>query len=228
MKITLGGNAQSTQGASSQLGVGMWDVKFASLTNEKIEKKDGSATFDVIKIKFDGIGEKAAGKSYEHTVFEPRPGDDVRKANNFGYDNPSSVEETAHLFLHLIDAVAAKEAAKIQAKGEVEIDGWDKFKAFMLQVTAKSAGVETQIKLVPNKDGRGVFPSFVLGMGKDGKPYPRTNFIGKELSWTANEIKQIDARANAKPTVMGSGSTAITAPSNVSIDDELDLDLDLV
>jgi hypothetical protein len=221
MKITLGGNAQSTQGTSNQLSVGIHDVKFVSLTNETIEKKDGSAKFDVIKIKFEGAGD-SAGKTFEHTVFEPRPGDDVRKANNYGYDNPSSTEEMGHLFTHLIDAVAAKSAAEIQKKGTVDLDGWDKIKAFMVQVTAKSVGAQTQIKLVPNKDGRGVFPSFVLGMAKDGTPYPRTNFIGKGLTFTANEMKQIAAKATAKPSAMDVVASPATG------DGDLELNLDLV
>jgi hypothetical protein len=222
MKFNLGGQTQSTQGASAQLGVGIHDVKFVSLTPEIIEKKDGSATFDVVKIRF----EDAAGKDYTHTVFEPRPGDDIRKDNSFGYKNPSMLEEMQFLFGHLIAAVAPETAKQMEAKGNIELDSWDKVKAFLVKVTAKSGGTQTQIKLVPNKEGRGVFPSFVLGVSKKDEVYPRTNFIGKGLTYTANELKAIDTKANARPSAMPDLNRSIN--SAATSDDDLDLDLDLV
>ena len=227
MKMTLGGNTQSKQGG--QLTPGIHDVRFVSLTNETIEKKDKSASFDVIKIKFEGVGD-LAGKTYEHTVFEPKPGDDERKDNTFGGKNPSNAEETGHLFSHLIEAVAAQTAQEIAKKGKVNLDGWKNIKAFMLKATAKSAGVQTQIKLVPNKDGKGVFPSFVLGLRKEADEegndtFPRTNFIGKNLTFTAKELEKINNQATAKPTDMAKQKATQNAKSNLDVDDDLDLDL---
>ena len=230
MKISLSGNTQSKQGG--QLAPGIHNVKFVSLTNETIEKKDKTASFDVIKIKFEGLGD-LAGKTYEHTIFEPRPVDNYRKENNFGGSNPSVTEETGHFFSHLIEAVAAKTAEEIAKKGKVELDGWKNIKAFVLKATAKSAGTETQIKLLPNKDGKGVFPSYVLGLRKepdaDGNDtFPRTNFIGKNLTFTAKELEKINNQATAKPTNM-SGSTSGSKSTSASLtDDDLDLDLELV
>jgi hypothetical protein len=230
MKMQLGGNTQSSQGG--QLEPGIHDVKFVSLINETIEKKDKSASFDVIKIKFEGTGDKT-GKFYEHTVFEPRPGDDQRKANNFGGENPSNTEETGHLFSHLIEAVALTTAQELQKKGKVNLEGWANIKAFMLKATAKSGGILTQIKLLPNKDGRGVFPSFVLGLRKEkdengNDTFPRTNFIGKNLTFTAKELKSINDKATAKPTNMSTSQPNDKSQSGISIEDDLDLDLDLV
>lgn len=227
MKFNLGATAPvSTQGTSNQLEAGkIHKVKFLSFAQEKIEKKDKSATFDVIKIKFEGLGEES-GKKFEHTIFEPREGvDDLRKPNNFGYENPSNLEELQFLFAHLVAAVAPENSAKLAG---LQVDGWKALVDVMIKLLAKAANKETEIKLMPDKDGRPRFPGFVLGISKAGETYPRTNYIGKGLTFTPGEIKQIETRAVAKPTVMANTTKAVDSIADVSVEDDLDFDVDSI
>lgn len=212
--------AVSNQGANSQLAANtIHTVKFDGVEAVTITKKDGSATFDVLKIKFSN----ESGK-FEHTIFEPKPEDAVRKENNYGYENPSNLEEMMFLLRHLIAAVAPKVNEQIEKKGGIAVESWEKLRNFMVVNTVKAIGTETQIKLLADKEGRPRFPGFVLGMSKKNETYARTNFIGAKLTFTANELKKIETAAAATPTPMSSDNSADV---DVTVDDELDLDLDL-
>ena len=227
MKFNLGATAPvSNQGTANQFEAGkISKAKFAGFVQEKIEKKDKSATFDVVKVKFEGIGEDS-GKKFEHTIFEPRDGvDNVRKPNDLGWENPSNVEEIQFLFAHLVAAVAPENSKKLAG---LEVDGWKGLVDVMTKLLAKAVGKETEIKLMPDKDLRPRFPGYVLGISKAGETYPRTNYIGKGLTFTAGELKQIETRLAAKPTQMATVTKAVDAIAEVSVEDDLDFDVDSI
>lgn len=220
MNFTFGNTpATSTQGTNNQLAANsIHDVTFDGVTAETIEKKDGSASFSVMKVNFSN----ADGK-FEHTIFEPRAEDNERKDNNFGYQNPSNVEELMFMLRHLIAAVAPKVHEAIEKKGGIAVASWEELRKFMVEKTKAAIGTTTQIKLLATGEGRPRFPGFVLGISKKNEVYPRTNFIGAKLTFTANELKRMETVAAAKPTDIDT----VTSKGEVDLSDDLDLDLDL-
>lgn len=229
MKFNLGGEiaSESKAGKSTRLKANaIHDVIFDGVVAETITKKDGSESFNVLKLKF----KNDEGLTYEDTIFEPREQDGVRQANNFGYENPSNVEELQFKVKHLLSAVAPDVAKKMDSKADgVVIDGWEGLRQFIVKNTAKAIGTRTQIKLLSDKDNNPRFPGFVLGITKAGQPYPKTNFIGAKLAFTAKEEERIEKAASATPTRMPSKSNDDSLDLSVGVagDGDLDLDLDL-
>lgn len=231
MDFNLGKTVQgnSTAGKSTRIkGNQIVDVTFEGAIAQTLEKKDKSESFDVLTLKF----KDENGLTYEDSIFEPRVGDDVRKENNFGYENPSNVEELQFKIKHLLSAVAPDVVEKMNGKAEgVKINGWEALRQFVAKQTVKAIGKRTQIKLVNDKDGNPRFPGYVLGITKAGDVYPKTNFIGANLSFTAKELERIAATEKATPTKMsasantGSDDLDIDTPASNGV--ELDLDLDL-
>lgn len=225
MNFNLGSSIPSTSkaGQSTRLKANaIHDVEFVGAFAESLEKKDGSQTFEVIKIKF----KDADGLTFEDTIFEPREQDGVRQPSGFGYDNPSNVEELQFKIKHLIGAVDPAMLKKIEEKG-INVDGWNGLRKFVETNTTKARGAKTQIKLLADKDGNPRFPGFVLGISKAGDVYPRTNFIGAKLSFTAKELERIEKAATAKPSnAEDKIKTSLPLVSAVGgSEDELDLDL---
>lgn len=229
MNFNLGNNipATSKAGAPTRLKANeIHDVTFEGAVAEVIEKKDGSESFNVLKLKF----KNADGLTFEDTIFEPREADTQRKPSGFGYDNPSNMEELLFKIKHLITAIAPEVAKKIEEKG-INVSGWDEFRKFVVTNTTKAKGAATQIKLVADKDNNARFPGFVLGITKAGEVYPRTNFIGAKLNFTAKELERIEARTSAKSTDMSTKVTDNTVGTlDINIggsEDELALDLSI-
>jgi hypothetical protein len=207
MKFNIGTTeiASQSNGATRLKAGEIHLVKYDGAEATVIEKKDGSATFDVLKLKF-----KNDDGTFEHVIFEPKEGDEVRVENAFGSQNPSNLENLIFTVKHLLAAVAPEVSKKIEEKG-LNIEGWNGkngLREFVVNNTAKSIGKEVEIKLVKDKTGNAVFPSFPLGMSKEGNVYPRTNFIGKNLQFTAKEIERMNSITSAAPTQMSSGSSA--------------------
>lgn len=209
MKFNIG----TTEIASNSTGVArlaantIHNVTFEGVEAATIDKKDGSASFDVIRIKFkndDGV--------FEHVLFEPKAGDEIRAKNQYDSENPSNVENLIFTIKHLLAAIAPTVAKQIEEKG-LSVEGWNGDKGlrqFLVKNTAKANGTETQIKLLATKEGNPIFPGFPLGMSKEGNVYPRTNFIGKNLKFTAKEIERMNAVATATSTNMPSNSASTT------------------
>lgn len=207
MKFNIGTTeiAAQSNGSTRLAANEIHDVIFDGVEADTIEKKDGSATFDVLRVKF-----KNENGTFEHVIFEPKAGDDIRQKNSFDSENPSNVEILIFTVKHLLAAVAPTVAKQIEEKG-LNIEGWNGkggLREFMVNNTKKAIGTATQIKLVANKDNNAVFPGFPLGMSRDGNVFPRTNFIGKELKFTAKEIERMNNVSSATVTNMASSLVA--------------------
>lgn len=208
MKFNIGTTeiASQSTGGNRLPGGAIHTVQFDGAEAATIEKNDKSATFDVVRLKF-----KNEDGTFEHVLFEPKEGDEVRQDNSFGSKNPSNLENLIFTVKHLFAAVAPNVAKQIEDKG-LAIEGWNGangLRQFIVKNTDKVKGTEVQIKLVKDKNGNAVFPSFPLGMSREGNVYPRTNFIGKGLSFTAKEIERMNNISTASATNMpaaGSGS----------------------
>lgn len=208
--------ASQSTGANRLAGNKIHDVTFDGVVAETIEKKDGSAKFDVLRLKF-----KNEDGTFDHVLFEPKDGDEVRQTNSFGSENPSNLENLVFTIKHLLAAVAPTVAKQVEDKG-LKIEGWNGpngLRQFVVKNTDKAKGAELQIKLVKDSRGNAQFPGFPLGMSREGNPYPRTNFMGKNLQFTQKEIERMNSIAGASATNMDGASSASVA--NGAADDEL-------
>ena len=228
MNLSFDGGAATSTVVAQLTGNAIHEVTFKGVEAKTIESKDGDK-YDILSIKFAGDN----GAVFEDSIFEPKAGDDQRKKNNFGYENPSNVEEMMFKVKHLLAAVAPKVAEKIEKAGGLDVGTWAALRDFVVKHTTPAIGAKTQIKLISRTDSKGVtrahFPSFVLGINKDNKTYPKTNFIGATLAFTAKEQAKIDEAATAKPNnpdrFMNDGlDTATAATKPVA---KLDLDFDI-
>lgn len=196
------------------------NVTFKGLEFTKIQGKDGR-TYQVLDMKF----ADADGAIFTDRSFEPQPGDDVRKDNNYGYKNPAPVEELQFKFMQLLSAVNPEIYKEvIDPKKKINISGWSKFAEFFIKHTSEKVGTELQIKLLANKDGYAQFPRFVLALNKDNDAYPRTSYIGKTLTFTAKELKTIEEANNAKPTTMPDATDDMGIPESTSSAVDIDVD----
>lgn len=211
------GNTPAQARISNRLAANaIYTVKWEGATAEELESKDGNK-YAVLKLKFtneDG--------EFTDTVFEPKEGDEIQKPNNYGYNNPSRVDELMFKLHHLIAAVNPKASEQLSKK-KVEISTWNDLRNYVVKHTTASAGATIQIKLVSDNKGNAQFPAFVLGFSKSGDLYPRTNFIGDKLAFTAKEQEKINAAATAKPSNM---EAKVGAPSVTLTADDLDIDID--
>ena len=217
MQFNLG-NVPAQSRVSNRLAANaIHTVKFDGATAEVIEGKD-TTKYSVLKLKFTG-----EDGEFIDTIFEPKDDDNIRKQNNFGYENPSRVEELMFKVRHLIAAVNPKVSESIDKKGKMEIATWKDLQDFVIKHTTTGVGKETQIKLLADSKGNPQFPPFVLGISKAGEPYPRTNFIGDKLAFTAKEQERINNALTAKPTNI---EAKVGAPAVTLTSDELDIDID--
>lgn len=188
--------------------------------------KDPSMTYKVLKIIFSNDD-----AVYEHTVFEPKGDDFVRKETEFEKDGkvnkipqPSNVESMMLLFKHVIDGFAPKYAEAIDSgKQSIKAKDWDELRKIVHKMLTAGKGNENKIKLLTNKNGEPVFPGFFAGLSKEGKAYVKNNFIGQKIAFTPYEIQRIQKEASAKPTKMEPSN--FSAPANTT--EDLDLNFDL-
>lgn len=199
-------------------------VKFEGIEAKEIESKSSGEKFKILSIKF-----KNESGVFEDTIFELKAGSDQRVKNQWGYDSPSALEELMFKLKHLLAAVAPKVAEKIEKADGFNVASWDELRTFMVNQTKNAIGTETQIKLLSRTDAKGAsratFPGFVLGISKEGKPYPRTNFIGPVLAFTAKEQEKITNASTAKPTNVDLLSVAEVPSLKAGDLDDLNFDL---
>lgn len=169
-------------------------VEFGSFTG----KKDPSATYQVMRIKFKGVD----GGVYEETVFCPKDGDEVRTVNG-ERENPSNLERFTHLMAHLGEQLAPERYKTFSTR---QYDLPKEFEKMVndFNTTLKPAiGKKTKLKLIGNKKNEPMLPYFV-NINRDHEAYLSNNFVGDKVFFSAYETSQMDKRSSAKPTDMGS------------------------
>jgi hypothetical protein len=173
---------------------------------------------------------------FEHTVFEPKEGDDQRKSitvhdkngNINEIEQPSNIENIMLLFKHIIDAINPEVAAKIDAgTASLKASNWDELRNIMCKILNPKAGTETNIKLLKNNNGDAVFPSYFTRVVKTEK-YPnglaviRNNFIGDKIAFTTYEMdriqKQITKEKDTVPSTVFEETQTDDAPEYLSFD----------
>lgn len=214
-------NSVNSQSASKNLLPGNTIHTVTFVGAEAADLKDGQ--FKTIQLKF----ENEQGE-FVDTIFEPGSDDYTRKANSFGGENPSGVEELLAKVRHAIAAVNPELDKKIES-GEKPLTApsWDGLRKLVVAALDKGVGKTTQIKLINDTKGRARFPGYVLGISKNNNLYMRTNYIGDNLQFTPKEIERINNQANAKITNM----SAQTADGDISLPEDTvtttDFDFDI-
>lgn len=94
-------------------------------------------------------------------------------------------------------------------------------------LTAPYAGMELEVKLVPQSNGFAAIPGFPARINRTGALGIATRFIGHDLVLNQSEQRKVDAAKNARPTNMNqstAGSVEGLADA-LGIDDSDDSDL---
>lgn len=226
MNFNFNGSEIANVGASKgQLeGNKIHDVQFDGC--EAVELKDG--TMKVLRIKFsndEGV--------FNHTIFEPRDGDDQDTDGMYG-KNPSRIKEMMTLLRHLGAAVCPALVEYINSiNGSVT---WDQIRKKIVEVTTPAIGTKTKIKLLakkrtdPNTGAErsdAVFPSYFLSYNREGALYMRTKFIGPRLVFTDKELTAIKNQENAKPVSVSSADTSIFGATAVTTQAEDPFNIDI-
>jgi hypothetical protein len=226
MNFNFNGSEIANVGASKgQLeGNNIHDVQFDGC--EAVELKDG--TMKVLRIKFsndEGV--------FNHTIFEPRDGDDQDTDGMYG-KNPSRIKEMMTLLRHLGAAVCPALVEYINSiNGPVT---WDQIRKKIVEVTTPAIGTKTKIKLLakkrtdPNTGAErndAVFPSYFLSYNREGALYMRTKFIGPRLVFTDKELTAIKNQENAKPVSVSSADTSIFGATAVATQAEDPFNIDI-
>lgn len=201
---TTAGTSQSTT-KPRLAGNDIYQVKFEGCELKDVAGvKDTSMTYKQLILKFsneDGV--------FEHTVWEPKAEDFIRKDSEFTNKNnqiekipqPSGVETMMLLFKHAIDTLNPTVAKQIDSnERNLGAANWDALREMVAKILDAGKGVTTSIKLLTNKSGEAIFPGFFTGLTKEGKAYVRNNFIGSKISFSAYEVQRIKNAATAKPT----------------------------
>lgn len=204
------------------------DVQFDGC--EAVELKDG--TMKVLRIKFSNDE-----GTFQHTIFEPRDGDDQDTDGMYG-KNPSRIKEMMTLLRHLGAAVCPALVEYINSiSGNVT---WDQIRKKIVEVTTPAIGTKTKVKLLAKKRNYtdpntgeqkertdAVFPSYFLSYSREGALYMRTKFIGSRLVFTDKELTAIKNQENAKPVSVSSADTSIFGATAVSTQAEDPFNIDI-
>lgn len=225
MNYSIGAGSAQANVITQLPGNSIHTVKWVGAEAKDIESKATGDTLRILSLKFkndDGV--------FEETIFEGKPGDDKRVVNQWKYESPSAVEETMFKIKHLFAAINPKVAEQIEKKG-LQVSSWDELRQFVVKHTLAQIGTETQIKIFSRTDSKGVtrtnFPSFVLSINKAGEVYPKTNFIGAKLAFTAKEMEKINNATTAKATNVDKlASVAVPEVAGLSASDLDDLNFD--
>jgi hypothetical protein len=226
MNFNFNGSEIANVGASKgQLeGNKIHDVQFDGC--EAVEFKDG--TMKVLRINFSNDE-----GTFQHTIFEPRDGDDQDTDGMYG-KNPSRIKEMMTLLRHLGAAVCPALVEYINSiNGSVT---WDQIRKKIVEVTTPAIGTKTKIKLLakkrtdPNTGAErndAVFPSYFLSYSREGSLYMRTKFIGPRLVFTDKELTAIKNQETAKPVSVSSADTNIFGAAAVATQAEDPFNIDI-
>lgn len=147
---------------------------------------------------------------YEAKIFEPRSNE--RQEMSWGL-TPSPLDHFLIVVREVLEAVAPNELDELNS-GKKKLSGSFKQVVTMVaSMTTPGIGTKTQIKLIPNNKGYANLPAFPARLTKDGQLGISTRIIGKDLTLTARELKQIETAQAAKPTQMSTSTTTDTVNS---------------
>jgi len=227
---TTAGASQSTS-KPRLAGNNIYDVKFDGCEIQDIQGvKDTTAVYKVLKLKFSN-----EDGTFEHTIFEPRAEDFIRRESEFKnkegkiekIPQPSNVESMMLLFKHAIDSIAPAIAKQIDTKEKnLGATNWDDLRKLVVKILDSGKGTVVRIKLLKNNKGEAIFPGFFTGLNREGSAYVRNNFIGSKVAFSTYELQKINSEATAKPTKVESFTPDLSTPQSDNLG-SLDMDFDV-
>lgn len=193
--------------------------------------KDPTQIYKVIKFRYSNDN-----GYYEHTIFEPREGDNMRGETEYKKNGviekipqPSNIESMMLFFKHNIDAFVPQLAKEIdEGTKKLSAPTWDKLRELVVKMMSYGKGNNSMIKLIKDSKGEARFPGFFTSISKEGKVYVRNNFIGNKLDFTEYEKQKAanQASANISNTSNFNQPNSFTLNS-VTKEDDINLDFDL-
>lgn len=230
---TTAGSSQSTA-KNKLVGNKIHTVKYAGTEiKDIVGVKDPSMTYKTLILKWeneDGI--------FEHTIFEPKDADKVRGEREFTNKNgiiekipqASNMESMMLLLKHAIDSINPEIAKKIDNKEQkIGARNWEELRKVIATILDKGKGSETNIKLVINKKGEGVFPGFFTGINREGIAYIKNNFIGNKVAFSSYEMGKMKDAAQTPSKIDSFQSKGSEDLGTFDMPEQnLDLEFDMV
>lgn len=200
------------------------DVVFKGVTFTTFKnKKDENDPYKVMKIRFEN-----EDGYFEHTVFAPKEGDDVRPSNERNgvtKESPSNLERLQFLMAHIGEQLSPTNYEKFKTLSWDLPTDFEKMVKTFQKATACAEGKKTKLKLIQNNKGEAQLPFFV-NLSKEGEPFISNNFLGEKVFFTDYEIKKMEDAKNAKPTDMeGDGLASDSFGGEVAGNEDLNFNL---
>lgn len=200
------------------------DVIFKGAELAQVGKE---VTQQVVRINFEGVED---GGTHSETLFEPKKM--TREVGSLGYESPSDLEQFQIKLRQYVAAINPELDKKINEGANFGAASWDAMSKLIVDALNgaknKNVGTKTQLKLLANSQGYAQAPGYPAGLAKpkDGEAsrvYPKTKFVGDNLSFNPKEETQIAKSNNANATNMDSVSTPAQSDdidvSSFNIDD---------
>lgn len=224
------GGIQETSAVNSSKGLkpwGIYAVNFDGLELEEMKgKKDPSAVYKTIKMKFSG-----EDGVFSKNLFIPSTEEDAKRPeyenkDKHKYEGPSRFETFKWTLLQLAQVVNPEGYKKLQEQSS-KIRSMEDFIKLVVTVANAKKGAATKLKLTgrTTEDGKtyAEIPR-IVSVSKEGKLYVSDNFVGEKVEFTAYELEKVKAYNTAKPTDVESVVSKDT-PDSVSNNKEVkDLD----
>ena len=195
----------------------IYDVVLRSVSYEKGTSKNGK-DWQGMKVSFsgdDGV--------FDKTFFCPSEGGDERlsgETNDRKWTLPSNVEVFERTLAHLGENLSPDKYKKFK---ELEFnlpDDFEKLVNSFKEVMTPALNKTTHLKLIANKQGYADIPSFVGINSKTDEAYINNNWVGKNVTFSDREIKNMNKAREAKPT---DAPSVDKAPENSDLDFSTDI-----
>lgn len=184
---------------NNRLKCGIHDVIFKGIERGEDFGPNAVGTIDIHFEAVDGSG------IFDDKMFEPTSAERKTTTDRNGVEREqaSPAEQFMAKCKQLIMALNPEAGEKIE-KGEARFkaSSFDGIVKLLKKILDSKVGTQTQIKLLPNKNGYASLPSYVASINREGIVYISSKVIGKDLTLSSYEMSRIQAAATATPTNM--------------------------
>lgn len=168
------------------------DVVFVKAEERDVKKKDGSVS-KALAFTFEGYTDENKNCVFEHVIWEPTEKDFEERSSQYG-PQPKGIQNIMatikHILLNISEAFADADS---KGKG-ISAPTWDALRKEVVRYSKQGINKKMQIKLfgrVYENRLLPCFPSFVLGISKEGgQLYMKSNFVGEKLFLSPTDLKE--------------------------------------
>lgn len=223
---TLATNNFTSTASRSLKPYGIYEVSLTDISKKDIQgTKDPNAVYHTIHLEF--TGEEG---TFQNNLFIPATEEDAtrptyKNAAGHDYQRPSRFENYQYTLMQIVEAINPAGAQKIKDNAS-KIKSIDTFNDWVIKSLVGKQDVKVNLKLIGRNVNGTVYAQLpnACGLNKEGELFP-TNFIGKDLFFSAYEQQQADQYKNAKPTAMP--ADVLSGGSEAKSDDIDVTDIDL-